>query len=87
MYHAVVTHEIRSSVNEEVTAPFTSINDGSMYIFGVKESSRIQAMSYLTRISEGTQCTYERFFFQKASELKFKNPEGSYFCVDGEPVQ
>mmetsp|Transcript_313 Transcript_313/g.311 ORF Transcript_313/g.311 Transcript_313/m.311 type:complete len:88 (+) Transcript_313:607-870(+) len=87
MFHVVVTHEARSSVSNEVGAPFTRINDGSMYIIGVKESTRIEAFNYLNRISEGTHCTYDRFFYQKATELKFKNPKGSYFCVDGEPFQ
>ena len=36
LFYAIVTHEVRSSMNEEVFAPFARINDGKMFIVGVK---------------------------------------------------
>lgn len=86
-YYAVATHEIRSSINSEIVAPFTRINDGNMYLFGMKACNRFAAIKYLSRVSDHTHLTYEKFFFQKVTELKIKNPEGSYFWVDGEPFK
>lgn len=79
LFYAVVTHEIRSSINEEVFAPFVRVNDGKMYVVGVKECSKLGALGYLSKVSEGTHLNYHKFFFQKASALRIKNPEGAHF--------
>lgn len=83
----IITHENRSSVGSDVNAPFARIDDGYMYLFGVKKCSRFQALNFLSKVSKGTQVEYEKYFHQKATELRFKNPEGSFFCSDGEPYQ
>lgn len=84
-FYAIVTHEVRSSINDEIFAPFARINDNKMYIAGLKSSSKIEALTYLTRVSNGTHLDFERYFFVEVSSLKIKNPPGSYFWVDGEP--
>lgn len=87
LYYAVVTHEIRSSINDEVVAPFARIDDGSMYIMGMKAVTRFGALRYLARVAEASHLEYERFFYKKVTELKVKNPKGSYLCIDGEPFK
>ncbi|CAI2365861.1 unnamed protein product [Moneuplotes crassus] len=87
LFHAIITHENRSSVGKDVNAPFARIDDGFMYLFGLKKCSRIEALTFLSRASKGTQVDYEKYFYQKATELRFKNPCGSYFCSDGEPYK
>lgn len=79
LYYAVVTHEIRSSINEEVVAPFVRVNDGKMYVVGVKECSKLGGIRYLSKVSEGTHLNYHKFFYQKVSSLRIKNPEGAHF--------
>ena len=81
----VVTHEIRSSFNSEIFAPFAKLGEGNMYIAGVKDVSRLQVLKYAKKASENKQMDYDKYFYQKASELKFKTPVGSNFAVDGEP--
>lgn len=84
-FYAIVTHEVKSSINDEVFAPFARINDRKMFIAGLKSSSKIEALTYLTRVSKGTHIDFDRYFFLEVSSLKIKNPPGSYFCIDGEP--
>mmetsp|Transcript_25612 Transcript_25612/g.29424 ORF Transcript_25612/g.29424 Transcript_25612/m.29424 type:complete len:197 (+) Transcript_25612:822-1412(+) len=79
LFYAIVTHEVKSSINKEVFAPFARVNDGKMYIVGVKNVGKIGGLRYLFNVSNGTHLDYERFFFIAVSELKIKNPEGSYF--------
>lgn len=86
-FHAVVTHEIRSSVNGEITAPFARINDGGMHIFGVKKVTRLQALRYVSRAANQTHTTYDKYFYKKVLELRIRNEEGSYIAIDGEPIQ
>lgn len=62
LYYAVVTHEIRSSINKEIVAPFARINDGNMYIMGVKACTRFGALRYLSRVAEASHLRYEDFF-------------------------
>jgi len=83
----VITHENRDSKTKDINAPFTRINDGCMYLFGMKRASKLEALGYLNRVSEGTHLGYEKFFYKKVTEVSFKNPKGSRFCIDGEPIQ
>ena len=84
LFAAVVTHEIRSSINNEVFAPYAKLGEGNMYLAGVKRLNRLDALTYVQRASKNTQVTYEKYFYKKVTELRFKCPEGSNFCVDGE---
>jgi len=84
LFYAVATHEIRSSLSEEVVAPFTRINDGNMYIFGVKDSNKISALKWVAKVSDGGHLIWDKYFSKKVTELKIKNPEGAHFCIDGE---
>ena len=85
LFYAIVTHEVRSSINDEIFAPFARLNDNKMYLVGVKKSSKIEALTYLSRVTEGTHLEYDKYFYIETTELKIRNPPGSYFCVDGEP--
>lgn len=58
-----------------------------MYIFGVKKATKIQALRYVSRAANQTHLTYDKFFYEKVTELKIRNEEGSYIAVDGEPIQ
>lgn len=84
LFVAVVTHEVRSSANNEVFAPFAKLGAGTMYIAGVKNSSRLQALNYVIRAGANNHLTYEQFFYKNVSELMFKCPENSTFGIDGE---
>ena len=85
LFYAIVTHEVKSSINDEVFAPFTRINDGKMFIAGVKKATKIESLRYLSKVSNGTHLDYERYFYMEVTDLKIKNPPNSYFCADGEP--
>lgn len=84
LYYAIVTHEIRSSMSKEVMMPTSRVNDGKMHIFGLKRASKLEAIDYQIRSAEGAHFEHPKFFQKSVTALKIKNPEGSYFCADGE---
>ena len=85
--YVIVTHEARSSTNEDIFAPFARINDGSMYLVTVDPSSKYDILKYLGMFSSGTHVNHRNFNFYQVDELKISNPKGTRFWMDGEIYQ
>lgn len=84
MFLTVVTHEMRSSLSNEVLAPFSRIDDGRMYIMGIEPNGKVQAAKFLNKMMKSNHVDLDYVKIQEATEVKIEPCSQSFFNIDGE---
>lgn len=88
MFLGIMTHEGRSSLSEEIYMPHTRINDGQLYLQGLRKGSRADLVEFAIKNSKKYRHIHmKKMFSKEATEIQINNPAGSYFTIDGEVFQ
>ena len=83
-FFAVLTHEARSSLSNEIFIPFARMNDCKLYVASLGHLSKFGSLGFLGRLQNGNHINMREFHVREATEVEIEPVTNSFFNIDGE---
>lgn len=77
--YVVLTHEGKSSENDQVLLPYSRLNDGKMYLVTLEPISRTEILSLSNKIKNKEHLNMSKLSVYETTEIKFEHKEPTHF--------
>lgn len=80
----MTTHEIRSSLDNNILAPFTRIDSKNMTIATILKSSKLGLLNVMLKVNGGKHTKLKKFKARSATEAVIEPSSEACYVIDGE---